>query len=390
MVGHRMEGSPAGAECALIGPGEVHADGSTPQEGQCPCRVSSRTASHWRSASTAVVIPAVVPCSGASPRSAPSPRGARRRRRPSANWSWSTGAAWPTRASAILRRPFLAETPGWKVAQDSTGPATGRIRSMVESGRTTWDLCDSSASGANLLGKLGLATKIDYSIVDRGNVIGPGFALEYGAAPYSFSSVLVYDSAIPDRPDLLGGFLGHPQIPGTRLLRRDATCTLEAALMSMGRDPAALYPVDTRAALKRVLELRRNLVMWTNGSESEQLMRTGEAVMGQIWHTRATVLEKESNGRFKFLWNQAILQPGIFVIPKGNPGGEMAQRLLASMLAKPEPQVGLLGLLGNGPTNPAPPRWCRPSCAASTRPTRRTRSSRSSSTAPGGARTTRR
>ena len=32
--------------------------------------------------------------------------------------------------------------------------------------------------------------------------------------------------------------------------------------------------------------------------------------------------------------------------------GEMAQRLLASMLAKPEPQVGLLGLLGNGPTNP--------------------------------------
>ena len=105
--------------------------------------------------------------------------------------------------------PFLAETPGWKVVQDSTGPATGRIRSMVESGRTTWDLCDSSASGANLLGKLNLATKIDYGIVDRSNVIGPGFALEYGAAPYSFSSVLVYDSAkfptAPDRPGRISG-----------------------------------------------------------------------------------------------------------------------------------------------------------------------------------------
>ncbi|MDB5373650.1 MAG: putative spermidine/putrescine transport system substrate-binding protein, partial [Belnapia sp.] len=194
---------------------------------------------------------------------------------------------------------------------------------------------------------------IDYSVLDRSNVIGPGFALEYGAAPYSFSSVLVYDSArFPNGPTGWADFWDTRKFPGTRLLRRDASCVLEAALLSMGKDPAALYPLDTRAALKRVLELRRNLVLWTNGSESEQLLRTGEAVMGQIWHTRATVLEKETNGRLKFIWNQGILQPGIMVIPKGNPGGEMAQRLLASMLAKPEPQVGLLGLLGNGPTNP--------------------------------------
>lgn len=249
--------------------------------------------------------------------------------------------------------PFMAENPGWKVVQDSTGPATGRIRSMVESGRVTWDLCDSSASGANLLGKLGLATKLDYSILDRSNVIGPGFALDYGAAPYSFSSVLVYDSAkFPTPPTSWADFWDLKRFPGTRLLRRDATCTLEAALMSLGKAPGALYPIDLRAAIKRVTALRDNLVFWTNGSESEQLMRTGEAVMGQIWHTRASVLERETKGRIKFVWNQGILQPGIFVIPKGNPGGEMAQRLLASMLAKPEPQVGLLGLLGNGPTNP--------------------------------------
>src|SRR3954464_15042489 len=249
--------------------------------------------------------------------------------------------------------PFAAETPGVKVLQDSTGPSTGRIRSMVESGRVTWDLCDSSASGANLLGKLGLAAKVDYSIVDRSNVIGPGFALDHGAAPYSFSSVLVYDSSkFPTPPTSWADFWDLKRFPGTRLLRRDATCVLEAAMMSLGKPPGALYPIDMRAGIRRVTELRRNLVFWTNGSESEQLMRTGEAVMGQIWHTRASVLERETNGRLKFIWNQGILQPGIFVIPKGNPGGELAQRLLASMLAKPEPQVGLLGLLGNGPTNP--------------------------------------
>lgn len=250
--------------------------------------------------------------------------------------------------------PFTAANPGVAVTQDSTGPSAGRIRSMVESGRVTWDLCDSSASSSFLLGRMNLLTKMDYSIIDRSKVIGPGFALEYGAAPYSFSSVLAYDSSkFPTAPTSWADFWDLRRFPGQRLLRRDALATLDAATMSLGKTPDQVYPIDTRAALRRVAEIRRNCVFWNSGSESEQFLRTGEAVMGQIWHTRATVLNRESNGRIKFIWNQGLLQAGIFVIPRGNPGGEMAQRLLASMLANPEGQVGLLGLLGNGPTNPA-------------------------------------
>jgi putative spermidine/putrescine transport system substrate-binding protein len=249
--------------------------------------------------------------------------------------------------------PFAAANPGWTVVQDSTGPSAGRIRSMVESGRVTWDLCDSSATSSYLLGGMNLLNRIDYNIVNRENVIGPTFALEHGAAPYSFSNVLVYDSSkFPTAPTGWADFWDLQKFPGTRLLRRDAAGTLDAAQMSLGKDMANLYPLDVRASLARVREIRRNLVFWTGGAESEQFIRTGEAVMGQIWHTRAKVLEQESNGRFKFIWNQAILQPGIFVSPRGNPGGEMAQRLLASMLANPEPQVELLKFLGNGPTNP--------------------------------------
>lgn len=248
----------------------------------------------------------------------------------------------------------MADNAGWRVLQDSTGPSAGRIRSMVESGRVTWDLCDSSASSSNLLGRQNLVTRIDYSVVNRENVIGPGFALEFGAAPYSFSSVLAYDSAkFPQGgPTNWADFWDLRRFPGTRLMRRDALGSLDAAQMALGKDPANLYPLDVRACLRKVQELRRNAVFWNSGSESEQFLRTGEAVMGQIWHTRASVLERETNGRIKFIWPQGLLQAGIFVIPRGNVGGEMAHRLLASMLAKPEPQVGLLGFLGNGPTNP--------------------------------------
>jgi putative spermidine/putrescine transport system substrate-binding protein len=250
--------------------------------------------------------------------------------------------------------PFMAESQGWQVVQDSTGPSAGRMRSMVESGRVTWDLCDSSASSSVLLGGQNLLTKIDYSIVKKEDVIGPGFALEYGAAPYSFSSVLAYDSAkFPNGgPTSWADFFDTQRFPGTRLLRRDALAMLDAAQMALGKDPAKLYPLDLRACLGKIREIRRNAVYWNSGSESEQFLRTGEAVMGIIWHTRATVLNRESQGRIKFIWNQGLLQAGLFVVPRGNPGGEMAQRLLASMLNKPEPQVGLLQLLGNGPTNP--------------------------------------
>lgn len=250
--------------------------------------------------------------------------------------------------------PFEAANPGYKVAMNSTGPSAGRIKSMVDSGSVTWDLCDSSASSSRVLGAQNLVTKIDYDVVKKSDAISEAFTLEYGAAPYSFSSVLAYDSSkFPNgAPQSWADFYDLRKFPGTRLLRRDALAVLDGAQMALGKDPRNLYPLDTRACLAKLREIRRNAVFWNSGSESEQFLRTGEAVMGQIWHTRAKVLEQETNGRIKFIWNQGLLQAGIFVIPRGAPGGAATQRLLASMLAHPEPQVELLKFLGNGPTNP--------------------------------------
>lgn len=264
------------------------------------------------------------------------------------NWGGIANQAY----DRFYGEPFMADNPGWKVVQDSSGATAGKIRSQVESNKVVWDLCDSSGSTSIQLGGLNLLAKIDYSIVPRDTVIDPAFTLEYGAAPYSFSSVLVYDSSkFPEPPRNWADFWDLKKFPGPRLLRRDALTSLDAALMSLGRTKENLYPIDVKAALARIREIRRNLVFWISGSESENIMRTGEAVMGLIWHTRAKVLFEETQGRITSTWNQGLLQQGIFVIPRGNPAGEMAQRCLGSMLSKPDPQVGLLGVLGNGPTH---------------------------------------
>ncbi|MFQ3623212.1 MAG: extracellular solute-binding protein [Acetobacteraceae bacterium] len=279
------------------------------------------------------------------------PRGARAqaaREITMVNWGGIANQAF----GRFYGEPFMAENPGWRVVQDSSGPSLGRIRSMVESGRVTWDLCDSSGSSSIQLGALNLVDRIDYGIVPRDVVIDPAFALEFGAAPYSFSTVLVYDrTKVPEPPKGWADFWDLRRFPGRRLLRRDALGSLDAAMMSLGRTREALYPIDVRAAIARVRELRRDLVFWASGSESENIMRTGEAVMGLLWHTRAKVLHEETQGRITWTWDQGILQQGIFVIPRGNPAGEMAQRLLASMLSRPDQQVGLLQFLGNGPTH---------------------------------------
>lgn len=251
-------------------------------------------------------------------------------------------------------KPFEEKNPGVKVVMDSSGPSAGKLRTMVESKKVTWDLCDSSASSSILLGGQGLLEPIDYAVVDRANLPPKGFAYPHGAAPYSFSSVLIYDTAKfgADPPRSWADLLNFQKYPGKRMLRRDALANLDALLMGDGVGMDALYPLDVKRALGLLKRVRKDAVYWNSGSESEQLMRTGEATIGLIWHTRAKVLHEETKGRITWTWNQGILQAGIFVIPKGNPAGALAQRMLGSMTANAEAQIGLLEFLGNGPTNP--------------------------------------
>src|SRR5690349_22884563 len=55
----------------------------------------------------------------------------------------------------------LQAKDGLKMAVDGSGPATGKIRAMVESGKVTWDICDASVGAALLLGDGGFLEEID-------------------------------------------------------------------------------------------------------------------------------------------------------------------------------------------------------------------------------------
>ena len=265
-----------------------------------------------------------------------------------ANWGGIASTAYGN----YFGKPFEALNPGVKVVMESGAPTIGKIRAMVESKKVTWDVIDGSAFFAMTLGAAGMLEKIDYSVVNK-DLLLPGMAFEHGVAPYTYSNVMVYDASKfgADPPKNWGDFFNFQKYPGKRLMRRDANVQLEFLLLGDGVAIDKLYPLDIRRAFDLLKKHRKDLVFWSSGAESEQLIRSGEAVMGNLWSLRAKVLFDESKGKLNFTWNQGALQPAGFIIPKGNPVGALVQRFLAYCVSNEEAQLGLFGFFGNGPAN---------------------------------------
>lgn len=266
-----------------------------------------------------------------------------------ANWG---GVSVPA-ARTIFAPPFEKANPGVRVVVDASGPSMGKIRTMVESGHTTWDVCDGSAGTSIELGKRGLLERIDYSIVDKGKVI-PEFVYEYGVGGYCYSNVLTFDTRkFPgEKPKDWADFWDLKKFPGQRALRRDVRSTLEAALMADGVPQDKVYPIDLPRALASIKRIARQTIFFNTPSEAATILRQGEASMAQLNISNLKALNEDSPDRFSFTWKGGVLAAAVWIVPKGNPAGrEMAMRFIASM-QEPQQQISLLRMQAGGPANP--------------------------------------
>lgn len=246
--------------------------------------------------------------------------------------------------------PYEKKTGG-KMVIDGSGPSNGKIKTMVQARNVTWDVVDSGLGGTGELGPLGLLEEIDYSVVDKSKVTA-GFAYKYGVCNYMFSTVQAWDSSKIKEKPTLADFFDFKKFPGKRLMRKDSQAMYELALMADGVPKDKLYPLDTARALKKIAAIKKDLLFWSSGAESQTMLREGEVVMGWLWHTRANLLRRDTNKKITFSFDGGLLQPGLWVVPKGNPAGKQVMAAIASM-QDPEGQVKLLASMGNGPANPA-------------------------------------
>lgn len=261
------------------------------------------------------------------------------------NWG---GEAVPAFTDAFVK-PYEAATGG-RMVLDGSGPSNGKVRAMVEAGHATWDLCDSGLAGTGELGPKGLLTPIDYSVVDRSKVV-PEFAYEFGVVNYMFSTVMAWNRDSVTGTPTLADFFDLRKFPGKRMVRKDSQAMIEMALMADGVPAGKLYPLDVERGLAKLSAIKDQLLFWTTGAQSQQMLRDNEVAMGWLWHTRATLLKREAGSRVDWSFRGGLLQPGLWTVPKGNPAGRQAMLAIAAMQAVPG-QITLLQALGNGPANP--------------------------------------
>ena len=265
-------------------------------------------------------------------------------------WNWG-GDAEKCHGSAI-GTPFTAET-GIPLKFDTSGPLQGKIKAMVDSGNVTADVCDADAFDAIALGKSGHLEAIDYNVVDKSNVLD-GFAWEYGVSVIFYGYAFMYDTEVygDNPPNSWADFFNTADFPGKRSLYKWANGALEGALLADGVSKDALYPLDMPRALDKIKSIKDDSVYWGSGSEAHSMIVNGEVSLGMVWQNRGREIEKDTDGRFKLVMNEALAMPGAYIVPKGNPAGADVMKFINTALDV-KAQLEILGCLGMTPTNPA-------------------------------------
>ncbi len=266
------------------------------------------------------------------------------------NWGGDAGTAY----DEAYGKPFLADT-GITVKQDGSGPTEGAIAAQVQSGKPAWDIVDADPFSAESLGKKDMMEKIDYAVVDKTKQ-RPGFGWDYAASSYFYSYIIAYDAKkfADNPPKSMADFFDVAKFPGKRALYKWGTGMWEAALLADGVTADKLYPLDLKRAHDKIAAFKDNVVAyWGGGAESQSLLLNGDASMALIWSTRAKLIETDSGGDVKFIWDQGLIAPGAMAVLKGNPGGKEAAMKFIASAQDPAKQVVMFKMLGQGPANPA-------------------------------------
>lgn len=242
-----------------------------------------------------------------------------------------------------------------KLTVDGGGPSEGAVKTQVDSGAVRWDVCDGEMYSSYRLGKDNLVEKLDYDVIDK-NLVGFGDVHDHGIANYVYSYVIAFDAGKfgSEPPKSWADFWDVKKYPGKRSLYKWMSANLEIALLADGVKPEELYPLDLDRALAKIAELKPHILThWETGAESQQLLRDGEIVMGQVWNTRAELVKKQTSGQMDYTFDQAIVSPSVWFVPRNNPAGRDAAMRFIRMAQEPAVQAKLMEVYGMGPVNPA-------------------------------------
>lgn len=245
--------------------------------------------------------------------------------------------------------PF-AKSGGVTVKQD--GPTDyGKLKAMVESGNVAWDVVDVEGDFAVAAAKAGLLEPLDFSVIKKDD-LDPRFVSNQYVGSFYYSFVLGYNkTALGGKvPKSWADLFDTKTFPGKRTFYKwSAPGVLEIALLADGVSPDKLYPLDLDRAFKKLDTIKSDIVWWSGGAQSQQLLASGEAPIGMFWNGRIFAIQAD-NPNVGLSWEQNLTAADVLVVPKGAKNKAEAMKFLA-FASSPQAQADLAKDTSYAPTN---------------------------------------
>ncbi len=244
--------------------------------------------------------------------------------------SW--GGAYSASQQAAYHDPYAEMTGVTIINDESSSEAVAKLRAMNEAGNVTWDVVDVVAADAIRLCDEGLALEINHD-----EQLAPGD--DGSTASEDFGDLIVSDCFIPQivysttagyRTDLVGdtpptsicAMFDLDTYPGNRSLEKNPINNMEWALLCDGVAAEDVYDVletdeGIAQAFAKLDTIKDNVVWWSAGADTPQLLADGEVVMGTTYNGRLFSLIEEQNQPVGMLWDAQVFDLDGWIIPTG-------------------------------------------------------------------------
>ncbi|WLD57906.1 ABC transporter substrate-binding protein [Salinispirillum sp. LH 10-3-1] len=247
--------------------------------------------------------------------------------------SW--GGAYTQSQVRAYHEPYMAANPHVQIINDDgSANALAGLRAQSQAGNVTWDLVDMLPSDAQLACDEGIIMPIDHDAVLAPAPDGtpasqdflPGSLGECFIPQIVYSTVVTYNTEMfpaDAQPNSIDDFFNLDEFPGRRAIQNRPAGNLEWALFADGVDPADIYdvletPEGVDRAFAKLDTIKDQLIFWTEGAQSPQLLADQEVSFSTGYNGRIFDAAEVEGQPFEIIWDGQIVEWDGWVVPYGD------------------------------------------------------------------------
>ena len=255
--------------------------------------------------------------------------------------SW--GGAYQNSQQKAYVEPYIEMHSDVTVTWDeSSAEAVAKLRAMNEAGNITWDLVDVVAADAIRLCDEGLAMEIDFNEMLADGEDGSSAEDDFGDMLVSdcYIPQIVYSTTFGYRTDMVPEGAEPPSkicdvfdletYPGKRSLEKRPINNMEWALLCDGVAKDDVYdvlatPEGQEQALAKLGTIKDQVIWWSAGADTPQLLADGEVFMGSTYNGRLFSVIEEQKQPVAMMWDAQVFDLDGWIIPTGLPEDRLAR-----------------------------------------------------------------